>query len=395
MGGDGSAIGGALSPNDKLAPVRILQLGKFYPPHRGGIETYLEALCRGFAQVGGVEVEVLAASDSWWSSSETLDGAKIHRIGQIAEVASVPLCPRLPWAIRRTSADLVHLHVPNPYAALAFILSRQRAPLVITWHSDVIRQRNLARMLAPLDRVIVRRAAAIIASSPDYRESSPTLMGNRARCDVIPFGLEAADFTVRDPSRVMHIRVCYGPRIVLAVGRLVYYKGFEHLIRAMAQVNGQLLIVGEGPRRAQLAAEAERAGVAARVTFLGDVSREQLIDTYHAADVFVLPSIARSEAFGIVQLEAMACGKPVVNTRIESGAPFVSIDGKTGLTVEPASPAALVAALNRLLDDAALRERYGAAGARRVREHFNRDVMVDRTLKLYRQVLVERSQAAQ
>jgi rhamnosyl/mannosyltransferase len=367
--------------------VRILQLGKFYPPHRGGIETHVETLCQGLAQVTTVEVEVIVANDSVWSATENLDGARVRRLGRLVEITSVPLCPRLAWAIRRTPADLIHLHVPNPYAALALLLSGHRAPMVISWHSDVIRQRNLAWLLAPLERAVVNRAAAIVASSANYLESSPTLAWNRARCRVIPFGVDPAEFAVRDPSRVTHIRVCYGPRIVLAAGRLVYYKGFEHLIRAMPQVDAQLLIVGEGPGRAQLESEVARAGVRERVTFLGDVSREQLIDTYHAADVFVLPSIARSEAFGIVQLEAMACGVPIVNTRIESGAPGVSLDDETGLTVEPGLPAALAAAINRLLDDPELRARYGAAGARRVREHFSRDMMVTRTLALYREVL--------
>jgi glycosyltransferase involved in cell wall biosynthesis len=334
-------------------------------------------------------VQVLVANDSLWSATERLDRASVRRLGRIVEVASVPLCPRLAWAIRRTPADLIHLHVPNPYAALALLLSGHRAPLVISWHSDVIRQRNLARLLAPLERAIVRRAATIVASSANYLESSPMLTRNRVRCQVIPFGVDPAEFVVRDPSRVMHIRVCYGPRMVLAAGRLVYYKGLEHLIRGMAQVNGQLLIVGEGPQRARLESEVVRAGVRERVTFLGTVSREQLIDTYHAADVFVLPSIARSEAFGIVQLEAMACGKPIVNTQIESGAPGVSLDGETGLTVEPGSAAALAAAINRLFDDPELRARYGAAGARRVCEHFSRDAMVTRTLALYREVLAK------
>ncbi|MGH7880616.1 MAG: glycosyltransferase, partial [Candidatus Binataceae bacterium] len=175
--------------------------------------------------------------------------------------------------------------------------------------------------------------------------------------------------------------------IVLGVGRLVYYKGFEHLIRAMARVAGHLLIVGEGPRHLQLERAARVAGVGARVSFLGDLSRDELIATYHAADVFVLPAVARSEAFGIVQLEAMACGRPVVNTRVASGVPFVSIDSETGITVEPGAPEALSAALNLLLDDPELRARYGAAGAQRVRDHFDLATMLDRTLALYRQIL--------
>ena len=155
----------------------------------------------------------------------------------------------------------------------------------------------------------------------------------------------------------------------------------------MRSVAGHLLIVGEGPLRAKLERDAIDAGVRARVTFMGNLSRAELIDCYHAADVFALPSVARSEAFGIVQLEAMACGKPVINTQLSCGVPYVSIDGETGITVAPGAAEPLAAAVNRLLEDSALRMLYGAAARRRVRKYFNLDLMVDRTYDLYRQIL--------
>jgi len=171
----------------------------------------------------------------------------------------------------------------------------------------------------------------------------------------------------------------------------VYYKGFDHLIRAMPAVDGHLVIVGEGPLRAKLKRAAASAGVAARVSFRGNLSRDELIDLYQAAAVFVLPSVARSETFGIVQLEAMACGKPVINTRLPSGVPFVSVDGETGITVEPGAPEPLAQAISRLLDDPALRAAYGAAARRRVSRHFSLATMVDRTRDLYEQVLERRA----
>jgi len=373
--------------------VRILHLGKFYPPHRGGIETHLETLCRGLAPTAAVEV--IVANDSRRSVTEDLDGVRVRRLATIFTPASTPICPSMISALRSTSADLIHLHVPNPYAALAFLLGRSSAPLLISWHSDVVRQKQLARLFAPIERAIVRRAAALIASSSNYPESSPTLARNRSHVRVIPYGIEPTEFRPHDPARIAKIRARYGPRIVLGVGRLVYYKGFENLIQAMAGVACQLLIVGEGPLRIRLERTARAAGVGARVSFLGDLSRDELIDTYHASDVFVLPAIARSEAFGIVQLEAMACGKPVVNTRLASGVPFVSIDRETGITVEPARPEGLAVALNLLLDDPDLRARYGAAGVRRVCEQFSAATMVERTLALYREVLGERLRADQ
>jgi rhamnosyl/mannosyltransferase len=371
--------------------MRILHLGKFYPPHRGGIETHLQLLCRELSK--SAEIEVIVANDSPRVETESLDGVKVLRLRQRLNIAAAPVCQRLIREIRESPADIVHLHVPNPYAGLAFLMSGHRAPLVISWHSDIVRQRFLAGMFRPVERVLVRRAIALVASSPNYLESSPTLSRNRDKCHVISYGIDSDEFRLRDPARVEGIRRCYGSRIVLAVGRLVYYKGFEYLIRAMANVRGHLVIVGDGPLHAQLQAEAARVGVSGRVAFLGDLDRAELLNRYHAADVFVLPSVARSEAFGIVQLEAMASGKPVINTRLASGVPSVSVDGETGITVEPADPAALAAAINLLLDQPLLRARYGAAAERHVRDHFNLATMTARTLALYEQILAESAES--
>ncbi|MFL5537386.1 MAG: glycosyltransferase, partial [Longimicrobiaceae bacterium] len=189
---------------------------------------------------------------------------------------------------------------------------------------------------------------------------------------------------IADRAEVERLRARYGPRIVLAAGRLVYYKGFEYLVRAMRRVDAHLLIAGDGPLLGDLRRAAAEAGVEAKVTLLGRVP--DLRPLYHAADVFALPSVARSEAFGIVQMEAMACGVPVVNTALDTGVPFVSPHGVTGLTVPPADAEALADALSRILDDAALRERLGRAGRERVAGELSAGRMARRTLALYRAV---------
>ena len=211
----------------------------------------------------------------------------------------------------------------------------------------------------------------------------------RRLCRVIPLGIRAGDFEHPDAARVAEVRRRYGERIVLGVGRLIYYKGFENLVRAMADVRATALVAGEGPLGGALAAAAARLGVADRVVLLGRVNDADLKACYHACDVFALPSVERSEAFGIVQLEAMACGKPVVNTWIDSAVPHVSLDGLTGLTVPPGDPAALAAALNALLDDPARRAVMGTAGRQRVCEEFSADLMARRTLEVYREIAPE------
>jgi rhamnosyl/mannosyltransferase len=179
----------------------------------------------------------------------------------------------------------------------------------------------------------------------------------------------------------------YGDRLILAVGRLVYYKGFENLIAAMRDVNARLLLAGDGPLREKLQRLASESGAGGKVVFLGEIQNDEIAPYYHAASVFVLPSVARSEAFGIVQIEAMAAGKPVVNTCLDSGVPFVSLDQVTGLSVPPGDTCALAAAINRLLDDDALRSRFGDAARARAESEFSVEIMKGRILSLYRQVL--------
>jgi glycosyltransferase involved in cell wall biosynthesis len=232
-------------------------------------------------------------------------------------------------------------------------------------------------------RLFVQRCKAIIASSENYIESSPVLSRNRDRCSVVPYGVSANDLWYHDDRHVKEIQKRFGPRIVLSIGRLVYYKGLEYLIRAMNSVDASLLIVGDGPLRRQLEAEAGgNSVIRSRVHFVGYV--KDPTPYYHACDVFALPSTERSEGFGMVQLEAMACAKPVVNTKLRSGVPFVSLDGVTGITVRPRNSVEIANALNRLLDDAALRGRYGDAALNRVNTEFTVGAMVNRTLDVYR-----------
>ena len=363
----------------------VLHLGKFYPPYRGGIESHLHALCRELTK--SIAVSVIVANETRRLHESEVEGVRVRRLPRLLNLSATPVCPTIVGEIRRTEADLIHLHLPNPLAALAYLASGHKGRLVITWHSDIVRQKAIAKFLRPLDDAILGRASALIASSPDYVESSPILSRNRERCRVIPFGIDGDAFRPRDAETAAKIRRRYGPRIVLAVGRMVYYKGFEYLVRAMAAVRGHLLLVGEGPLQRKLERQAFDAGAIDRITFLGRVSQDEMAGYYHAADVFVMPSIARSEAFGIAQLEAMACGKPVVNTWLRSGVPFVSRDGETGITVAPADADQLAAAINRLLDDPALRAQFGAAAERRARDQFSIAMMVERTLELYREVL--------
>jgi rhamnosyl/mannosyltransferase len=368
-----------------LPSLRTLHVGKFYPPYMGGMETHLQALCENLQSI--VNVQVIVANNCRRSTEDLVHGIKVTRAGTLFNLSAAPVCPQMVSVIRRSDADIVHLHLPNPMAVLAYLASRHRGKLVITYHSDVVRQKFLGRAFQPILYRLLKRCSAIIATSPNYAATSQVLIDFRDRCHVIPYGISLEQFQQPDRTTVEQIRRQYGERLVLSVGRLVYYKGFEYLIRAMTKVQGRLLIIGDGPLRNSLEALARECNIADRVVFLGEVQNEDTIPYYHAADLFALASVARSEAFGIVQLEAMACGKPVINTQLDSGVPFVSLDGISGLTVAPTDSEALAVAINKLLDNAELRAQYGEAARRRVYEEFSLDVMTRRMLQLYRQVI--------
>jgi rhamnosyl/mannosyltransferase len=361
--------------------LQVLHVGKFYPPHMGGIETHLQALCNQLRQ--SVDLRVVVASDGRFGRQETLDGVAVTRLPTRLTLVSTPICPGMIPAIRAYRGQIIHLHLPNPMAVMAYLASGYRGDLVVTYHSDMVRQKTLGPLFEPFLHAALRRSSAIIVTSPNYLKTSAVLAQHKERCEVIPLGIPLDGFNQCDASAVDAIRREYGERLIVSVGRLVYYKGFEYLIRAMTRVEGRLLLIGEGPLRDKLSTLAAQLGVADRVSFLGKVDHERLVACYHAASLFVLASIARSEAYGIVQIEAMAAGLPVVNTQLDTGVPFVSLHEQTGLTVPPADSGQLAAAINRLLDNPDLRNDLGRAARMRAEQEFGVDVMAARTLSLY------------
>jgi glycosyltransferase involved in cell wall biosynthesis len=367
-----------------FARPRVLHIGKFYPPdYLGGIESYTQNLCRSLRD--SVDFRVAVSATHGRTIEEIIDGVPVLRMATAFKFSSAPISPRLRHQLRHPEADLLHFHLPNPAAVLAWLTARApRLPIIASYHSDIVRQKFAGALFEPLHQKFLRQCAAIIVASPDYLESSPALQPHRDRCHLIPYGVDV-DALRSAHSGAEALRRLYGPRMVLAIGRLVYYKGFESLISAFRDVPGKLVIVGEGPLRASLQRLIRRLGLTQRVFLIGRV--ESVAAYYHACDLFILPSIARSEAFGIVQAEAMACGKPVINTRLATGVPFVSLDGVTGLTVPPGNAAALARAINRLLDNDAERHALAAAARLRAERQFSLDLMATRTLQLYQCVL--------
>jgi glycosyltransferase involved in cell wall biosynthesis len=367
--------------------VKVLQLGKFYPPFYGGMETHLQLLATRLQ--ASVDVHVAVAADPSPPGPDADGSVPLRRMRSYGMVSSTPICPELFQVIGDIKPDLVHIHHPHPLAMLAYLTSRTAAPCVVSYHSDIVRQRTLRRLIAPILNLTLARSAAILVASPQLIAESAVLRPFNHKCHLVPYGLDTSAWSQVDIAMSAKLRRRYGPRIVLAVGRLTHYKGFDYLIRAMREVDATLLLVGAGALRPSLEAVIAQEGLGARVHLLGSVP--DVRPYYDACDVFVLPSTTPNEAFGIVQLEAMAAGKPVVNTALASGVTFACPPDVAALTVAPRDSAALAGAIKRLLADPDLRSRLGEAGRARVAREFPASTMSERTLGIYRAVAADSS----
>lgn len=369
--------------------MKVLHVGKFYPPVSGGMERMLQLLCEGERAVA--ESRVLVANTVGWRTvRESLNGVPITRVGSVGRVGAVQVCPMFPFWLAVAQKDVMVIHEPNPIALASYVLVRPRAPLVVWFHSEVIRPRwRYALIYRPFLRFALKRAARIVVSSPALANQAAALREFRAKCVVIPFGLDAARLEPAPDTapEAEAIRQRYQRPIVLFVGRMVDYKGVDVLLRALVGLEATTLLVGDGPRRAALEELAGDLGLGGRAVFLGEVDDRRMSALYQACDLFVLPSVTRAEAFGLVQLEAMAAGKPVVSTAVPTGVPWVNQHGRTGLVVRPGEVPALRDAIARLLKDSDLRSRMGREGRSRVATEFTIARMVAQTTALYRQVL--------
>jgi glycosyltransferase involved in cell wall biosynthesis len=386
--------------------MRILHIGKFFPPHPGGIERSSADLCTALA-APDVAVAMLAHAEPGVrrGRQEHVGDVEVTLAACHGHWLYAPVSPSFPWWLQRTIAgfrpDLLHLHLPNTSAFWALLVPAARhLPWVVHWHADIpldSRKSGLRlayRLYRPWEQAVLRRARAVIATSAAYLDSSAALAAWHDKTRVIPLGLppilpdETNDTNSTNPEwPAAGIRV-------LAVGRLSYFKGFDVLLRAVALTPDiSLLLIGDGECAADLRRLAGELGIAARVTFAGRVDMNAsgtatLNAAYAAADVFCLPSTERAESFGLVLLEAMRAGLPTVASDIPgSGVGYVVRHGETGLLVPPGDVAALAAALRRLADDAPLRRCLGDAGARRWHDEFTLQRAADQTLALYRELL--------
>ncbi|MBQ7026817.1 MAG: glycosyltransferase [Ruminococcus sp.] len=356
--------------------LRILEVNKAYYPHVGGIETLVQQYSEELGQLDGVKVKTLVCRDGRGKTvRERINGVDLTRAGSMGTYFSCPLSFSFIAEFRRMAkdADVVHIHLPFPLADAALLLSGFRGRVVLSWHSDIVKQKKLMTFFRPLINRTLKRADAVLTATQGHIDGSDFLPRFRKKCRIVPYGLTVEDYLRTNGGGFLSDKLSDKNAVkVFFTGRLVYYKGVDVLLKAFRRINGcELFIAGTGELEVSLREYAKKHNLEEKVHFLGFLPDDDLKAAYADCDIFVLPSVAKSEAFGIVQLEAMVCGKPVINTSLPSGVPFVSVHGKTGLTVPPSDAKALASAVNTLASDSLLREKYGKAASERVLNEFN------------------------
>lgn len=417
--------------------MKILQLGKFYPV-LGGVEKVMFDLTVGLSEEGlsekglsetglsetglsevrlseeglsetglseeglsevglseeGVECDMMcAASDGRRRRTEVI---RLNPHGRILchrtliEAAKTTIAPSMVTRLRRIAKDydIIHIHHPDPMAAMALRLSGYKGKVVLHWHSDILSQKALLRFYLPIQNWLIKRADTIVGTTPVYLAESPYLQGVQEKCRCIPIGIEPV---ISDSAREQEIRNEYsGRRIIFSLGRLVEYKGYRYLIEAAKYLDDSFMILigGGGPLRESLQREIDELGVGSRVKLLGKVPQEDLASYYGACELFCMSSVMKTEAFGIVQVEAMSAGRPVVATKIpESGVSWVNEDGVSGINVAPRDSKAIAEAILTITDNEATWKKFSAGAAKRFAENFTKEKMISKCLNIYAETL--------
>ncbi|GAB3769712.1 glycosyltransferase family 4 protein [Ramlibacter monticola] len=379
-----------------MTAVRPLHIAKFVPPPYAGVEAHADTLLRTLLP----EVEGTLVAGDWPGRAEPPPAMpyRVLSARPYGLLGNLPLSPGVVRHVQRElrsgGCNLLHLHAPNPLGDIASLACGSDVPVVMTWHSDIVRQRTLLKFYRPIQRRALRRADRIVVFTPRHYDSSEQLhqIDLAAKIVKVPIGIDFSRLAPDrgDPqTRATIDAFARGRPVALTVGRHVYYKGYGYLLSAMAKLRSEavLVMIGAGVLTPELRRLAEELGIRDRVLFLGEIADDGLVEAMHRCDFFCLPSIEPSEAFGIASAEAMSCGKPTVVCELGNGVNYLNREGVTSLTVPPCDAGALAEAIDTLAQDTALRERLGAAAARWVADEFGLAAMKRAMLDLYRSLL--------
>lgn len=375
--------------------MKIVQTNKAYYPKIGGIETAVTTLSEGLVDKYNAEVDVLVCNHRVYSKKieKTINRVKVSYLPTYGFVLSLPICPSYPQNLLKAYGDILHIHEPFPLADLTLEIfpkiRKNFSKIVVSWQCDITRQKwtlpvygkYLHRFLQSVDKIIV--------NNPYIVQNSDFLRHYINKCEVIPIGINL-DWTLTNPESEDRIKVSTenDKRMILFVGRLVIYKGIEYLIQAMKFIeNSMLVIIGSGPLEKSLKKLIKELNLDSKIKMIPEVGEKTLYKYYKACDIFVLPSINEAEAYGIVQIEAMACGKPLICTELGTGTTFINQNRITGLVVPPRDSKSLSDAIMELMNDVKLRSQFGTHGKERAFSEFSAERMISRTYELYQSLL--------
>ena len=368
--------------------MRVLHFYKtYYPDSWGGVEQVIRQLCVGTGRVGVTNEVLTLTRDKDGPAQMEVEGHTVHRVPLDFEIASTGFSFAAIRKLARLArkADVIHYHFPWPFMDLAHFMARISKPSVVTYHSDIVRQKNLLRVYTPLKTRFLRDVDCIVATSPNYLASSPVLKRYKSKTRTITYGLDRSIYPEPRPEVKDAWRARCGERFFLFVGVLRYYKGLHILLDAMANVDYPVVIVGAGPIERELKAHAERLGLT-HVMFVGALEEEDKVALLQLCYAMVFPSHLRSEAFGISLLEGAMFGKPMISSEIGTGTTYINIDNETGLVVPPSDPQAFGAAMRTLWENPELAAEMGRRAEARYWELFTAEKMANNYAALYKEL---------
>lgn len=381
--------------------MKILHIGKYYPPYSGGIENFMgELLPQLTCNNNQIHALVHNHVATITATNEQCRQVKVIRVPSYGRILFAPVSPAFPFYLRREiktfQPDIIHVHMPNTSAfwLLALPLA-QRIPWIIHWHSDVVNS-NLNRTLSfayklyyPFEQLLLKKAHKIIVTSPHYLQTSQALRKWHQKSDIIPLGIKRLD---PEPAQeqLQQANQYWGTakHRLLSIGRLTYYKGHQYLIQAVKDLpQTKLIIIGQGEEHKKLSRLINQLELNEQVVLTGKLDLELLHALLNSCDIFCLPSIERTEAFGLVLLEAMSHSRPVVVSNIPgSGMTWVCQNQKTGLLSEPANSSDIREKIRQLLNSKDLQKQLGDNGKARLKEEFSMDLVAQKILRLYHRI---------
>lgn len=369
--------------------MKVLQLGKFWPV-KGGVERVMIDLVEGISE-RGIDCDMLTVDVEKNRCLEIVlnDHSRIVCVSSLFTLCATMISPAMVRKLRQIQSryDIIHIHHPDPMAAFALWLSGFKGKVVLHWHSDILKQKIALKFFLPLQNWLIKRSDLILATSPVYLKQSRYLQSSFADVAVLPIGI---DVISPDSNGVELIRNQYrGKNIIFSLGRLVGYKGFDYLIDAARYLPDDyvVLIGGAGVLQQNLQCQIQQQGLVGKVVLLGRIPKEDIANYYGACDVFVMSSIWKTEAFGVVLLEALSAGKPIVATKIKgSGVPWVNEDGVTGVNVEPENSQAIADAVRYVLSERSRYETFSHNAKKRYADMFRKEMMIDKCLEFYKEL---------